>query len=472
MKFNTKKESTKTTNLAGGIAKSMKPEQELVHAVLTSFLDDKFYESGSDRLNRIVGLVKQCKPQFVANLAIIARTEFHLRSVAHVLAGELAKTVDSSKYLGIVKDTIIGVCERPDDMLEIASYLGTPLTKQAKRGLRNAILKFSPYQLAKYKGEGKEISLVDLFNLVHPKVQHATREQKNAWQDLMEGKLTSFDTWETEISNAKDDKARTKAWEKLILENKLGYMATLRNINNFVKYDISDKARAAVLDKLTDPEEVLNSKQLPFRFTTAYENVEGDRKYRDAISEAMDIAVSNVPKFKGNCLIAVDTSGSMMSGAIDKASVFAAALYKANPSSDIVLYDTSIKSYDISGRMPVIDIATEIKNRAHGGGTETSLVFQYALAIDKKYNRIIILSDNESWSERYYGSSVLEAYDTFKKETGEDPFIYAVDIEGYGTKDVDGKKVFHLTGWSDRLLDFIGYAEKGEDLIDYIRDYK
>ena len=33
--------------------------------------------------------------------------------------------------------------------------------------------------------------MIDLFNLVHPKAQHATDEQKEAWKDLMEGNLIS-----------------------------------------------------------------------------------------------------------------------------------------------------------------------------------------------------------------------------------------------------------------------------------------
>ena len=89
-KFNAKV-TNKTTNLAGGRAFSMDSETELVHAVLNTFLEDKFYESGDARLERIKELVKKCNPQFVANLAIIARKEFHLRSVTTMLLGELAK---------------------------------------------------------------------------------------------------------------------------------------------------------------------------------------------------------------------------------------------------------------------------------------------------------------------------------------------------------------------------------------------
>lgn len=464
-RFNTK-QTTKTTNIAGGQAFTMDHKMELVHAVLTTFLEDKYYENGEDRINRIKLLIQKNTPEFVANLAVIARLEFNLRSVTHLLIGELAKY---HKGDSLVKDTMVKACIRPDDLTEIVSYIGTPIPKQVKRGVRNALLKFNRYQLAKYKGEGKGVSMVDLFNLCHPKVQHATDEQKQAWKDLIEGNLKSFDTWETEISNSSQEERKSK-WEVLIKENKLGYMALLRNLNNLIKNDVSDEVIDLAIQKLTDKEQVKKSKQLPFRFTTAYENVSGNRRLTDAISIAMDHAVSNTPELSGKTLIAIDSSGSMDGDPIDKASIFGATLAKVNSNSDVILYDTGVKELTISGRTPVIDIAEAIKKAAMGGGTQTSLVFRYAIDMKKIYDRIIIISDNESWSESMYGDSVQNWYN--KYHTVADPFVYAVDIQGYGTKDISSHKVFHLTGWSNRLLDFIGHIEKGQSLVDYIKNYE
>lgn len=465
-RFNNKKESTNTVNLAGGRAISMNPEQELVHAVLTTFLEDKFYETGDSRLVRIQALIRQCPAVFVAQLAVVARTEFHLRSVSTALLGELSKIHRGDS---LVKDTIIAATLRVDDLLELASYVGSPMPKQVKRGIRNALLKFDRYQLAKYKGEGKDVTLVDLFNLTHPKVQHASAEQKKAWSDLMAGKLPSFDTWETEISNSKDDADRKRIWESLIAEDKIGYMAILRNLNNLIKYQVTDKTIEKVVKKLSDPEEVKKSKQLPFRFVTAYDHVIGNIKLSTAISDGMEAALGNMPILPGKTLIALDTSGSMTMGtdpAMKKASVFCAALIKSNPDSDTILYDTRVRALTgFNYKTPTIDLAKNIEQQANGGGTKTSLVFEYAQQMSKKYDRIIILSDNESWNEH----SVQQVYNQYKGAMGVDPWVYAIDIQGYGTKDIDGTKVVHLAGWSDRVLDFIGKMEEGQSLIAHIR---
>lgn len=470
-KFNTKVPSTKTVNKAGGIALKMSAEMELVHAVLVTFLEDKYYESGEDRKNRIISLIAMNKPQFVANLAVVARKEFHLRSVATLLLGELSKIHRGDS---LVMETIVKATERVDDLTELASYVGTPIPKQVKRGIRNSLFKFERYQLAKYKGEGKDISLVDLFNMVHPKVQHATPEQAKAWKDLMEGNLKSFDTWEVELSAAKDDTARKMALESLISENKMGYMALLRNLNNIVKYDVSEDIQAQVISKLTDADEVAKSKQLPFRYYTAYTNVSGNKRFSNAIAMAMDLAVKNTPELSGKTLIALDESGSMSGDPITKGAVFCATLMKANPDADVILYSTNVREVQGGTLAPVVDIAEKIIKGHSGGGTNTSLVFQYAAAKIKRYDRIIIISDYESWEDsnwRHVGGT-QSTYNEYKKSTGTDPEIFAIDIVGHGTKDVDSPKVHHLTGWSDRLLDFVGKIEQGESLVQYIKNYK
>lgn len=450
---------SKTSNLAGGFAYTRPLKEELVFAVLNTFLEDKYYESGDERIERIVDLVSKVDAKFVSNLAIVCRKEFNLRSVTTVLLGELAKT---HKGDSLVMETIVKATPRVDDLTELLAYVGTPIPKQVKRGIRNSLLKFDRYQLAKYKGETNEVSLVDLFNMVHPKVQHANKEQKKAWKDLMTDKLVSEDTWESEISNTKNMK---KSWESLVLENKLGYMALLRNLNNLIKNDISAKAKKKVIEKLTDKEEVLKSKQLPFRFVTAYKNVTGDRELTDAISVAMDLAVSNTPELKGKILIAIDKSGSMSGDPIEKASIFGATLAKSN-NADVVLYSDRLEEFRVSSRTPIIDIADSIESHLLSGGTNTALVFQYLASVNTKYDRVIIISDNEAWV-----SNVQLAYREYVNTTGDNPYVYAIDIQGYGTSDITGGKVKHLCGWSNRLLDFIGIAEK-TSIVDYIEKYK
>ncbi len=463
-RFNKKSVGRKTTNKEGSLAYKFDTETELVHAVLSSFLEDKFYESGSDRLARIQDLVAKTDPIFVAKLACVARNEFHVRSVVTALLSALSRVHRGDD---LVKRAIVKATVRVSDLTELVSLTGTPLPKQVKRGIRNALLKFDRYQLGKYRAEGQAVSLVDVFNMVHPKVEHASKEQKKAWKDLIEGKLTSEDTWETELSNAKDDEARKKALQSLIKEDKMGYMALLRNLNNMIKYGVNQATIKLVCKYLTDPERVKKSRQLPFRYLTAYDNVKGNRQFSDAIADAMDISVSNTPELSGNTLIAVDSSGSMDGDPIEKAVIFCATLMKANKNADIIFFSQKIKVIGMSGKAPVVDVSKALRAEHMGGGTDTGLVFDYALSKGKKYSRIIILSDNESWV-----TSAQNGYKNYTKASKDNPWVYAVDLQGYGTADLTGGRVIHLTGWSDKLLDFIGQAEKGDTIIKYIKNYE
>src|ERR1700753_1200814 len=106
----------KTTNLAGGSAYKMTPELELVSSLLTSFLEDKFYESGKKRQTNIVKQVQAVDPLFAAKAAIYARNEFVRRSASHVVAAEMAATVKGEQWTKRFFDKVV---HRPDDMLEI-----------------------------------------------------------------------------------------------------------------------------------------------------------------------------------------------------------------------------------------------------------------------------------------------------------------------------------------------------------------
>lgn len=454
-RFNNR-QTSKTTNKAGGDAYSKNPEEELAFAVLSTFLEDKFYESGDSRIERIITLIDKVDPSFVANLAIIARNEYHLRSINHLLIAELSKRDNT-----FIRETTIESIIRPDDITEIIAYLDGKLSNQLKRGLRRSLFKFDRYQLAKYRGKNKMVSLVDAFNLLHPNPKFADKEQKRAWKDLIEGNLKMIDTYETGIDKLPD----------LIKEGKIGYMALLRNLNNLTKYDADQVTIDKACEILSDPHRVRKSRQLPFRFYTAYANVLGSVQLTDAIIDAFELSIENMPKFEGKTFLGIDGSGSMEGRPMELASVIAASLIKSND-IDVVIYDTSLQDFTYSSRSMALDLARSINGRANGGGTNTGLVFEAAFNSGSDYDRIIIISDNESWDSRYGFDNVSEAYSLYRKNAKKDPYVYAIDVAGYGTHDVSSEKVFHFTGWSDRIFDFIDLAEQKNTLVKYIKNYE
>jgi 60 kDa SS-A/Ro ribonucleoprotein len=80
--------------------------------------------------------------------------------------------------------------------------------------------------MAKYKGDNKDVKLVDLVNIVHPV---PTMRNKEALELLIKGELKNTQTWESKLSLAgqmaesEEDltKLKSDAWSELISTRKL-----------------------------------------------------------------------------------------------------------------------------------------------------------------------------------------------------------------------------------------------------------
>nr|XP_055057550.1 telomerase protein component 1-like [Misgurnus anguillicaudatus] len=80
-------------------------------------------------------------------------------------------------------------------------------------------------------------------------------------------KLKQPETWERKLSQ-EGNKAST--WEKLIDNRSLPFMAMLRNLRNMITVGISAKHHSKIINRLSSKEAVIQSRQFPFRFLSAY----------------------------------------------------------------------------------------------------------------------------------------------------------------------------------------------------------
>lgn len=469
-KFN-QTSTIKTTNKTGHAAYSMKDKDKLITQVLTSFFNEsKFYGDNSKEMHETIKSVIKSDPDFVSKLAVFARREFNMRSVAHVLTAYLAYTPEGKKY---ARETVKGVSLRGDDVTEIMSFylatFGKPIPNSLKKGINDVLQGFDEYTLAKYKGEGKGVKMRDLLCLCRPTPK--SNKQSEMWKRCLEGNLETPLTWETELS-ANGNNAKT--WEKLIESGKVGYMALLRNLANIVK--ASPRNIEEVYKKIEDPEAVRRSKQLPFRFLSAYKTIRGISGSRalDALENAVDISAENLPKLKGNTVIAVDVSGSMESSISAKSDIKCSEIalmlaFLANricENAYIYDFDTKVYKFTVSSRSGILH--NVLTTPVHGGGTNMGLPFQVMISENIKADRVIVLSDNMcnsgySWYSHKPVNSLAEEY---RKRTGNDIWVHAIDLQGYGTQQFAGHKTNIIAGWSEKVFDFINLAEQGEGTLE------
>ena len=472
----------KTTNKSGHAAYSMTAKSKLVTQVLTSFFnEDKFYSDNSAEMQETIKEVIKQDAEFVSKLAVYARRVFNMRSVSHVLTAYLAHDPEGKQY---VKETVKGVSLRGDDVTEIMSFylvtFGKPVPNSLKKGINDVLTGFDEYVLAKYKGEGKAVKMRDLICLCRPTPKKA--EQSELFKKCLENRLETPLTWETELSAHGNNK---ETWEKLIDSGKVGYMALLRNLRNILQTNPSNIQK--VFDTLEDPEKVKKSKQLPFRFLSAYKSVKdmSGSKVLDVLENAVDASIENLPKINGTTVIAVDVSGSMRSKISAKSDIECSEIalmlaYIANKICEnayIYAFDNYVYKLTMSSRTGVLQAVESTP--IHGGGTNMSLPFQLMISEKINADRVIILSDNEcnsssSFWRPFNANKTVQSYaDEYRKASGNNIWVHAVDLQGYGTQQFAGAKTNIITGWSEKVLDFINLAEQGEGSLEKtIKDYQ
>lgn len=464
--------TNKTVNHEGHVAYSMADKAKLVTQVLTSFFNEsKFYGDNSKDLCETVKRVIANDAKFVANLAVFARREFNMRTVSHVLACFLANVPEGKPF---VRSVVKGICLRGDDATEIlACYLskfGKPIPNSLRKALRDVISGFDAYTLAKYKGENDAVKMRDLFRLFRPVPKDEA--QSKLWKSLLDGTIESPMTWEVELSKNGNN---AETWEKLIASGKVGYMALLRNLRNIVTARPSNMGD--VLKKIADPGAVRRSKQLPFRFLSAYKNLPagaGSAVY-DALEAAVKASTDNIRKIPGTTVIAVDVSGSMSGTVSGKSEIrcceigMMLGMIANSICENAVMYEFAYdaKEMRIPGSAGILYSCAECAKA--NGGTDMSAPFKKMIAAGVKADRVIIISDNEC----NYCKSTIQSYATkCRNLLNQDMWVHAIDLMGYGTQQFCGKNTNIIAGWSEKVFDFITLAESGESVLEkYIAEY-
>lgn len=386
MKTNTPNRAPRT--FEGGPALVGTPIQELERTVLACMLwESSFYESGEDVADRIKRLVPLCAPSDVMALAVKARGPMRLRHAPLLIVRELARHPGKP----VIDDVLCDVIQRADELSEfLALYWAdgrTPIASGVKRGLARAFRKFNAYHLAKYNRDNA-VKLRDVLFLVHAKPKDD--EQAQVWRQLVDGTLPAPDTWEVALSSG-SDKAET--FSRLLSENKLGYMALLRNLRNMADAGVDEQAvRTALIDGSA------KSKALPFRYVAAARAVP---QWEPMIDEAMQIAMAGMAKLPGRSVVLVDVSGSMADRLsaksdltrLDAACALAVLVRGIAESARVFSFSNSLVEVPARTGMALVDaIRTSQPNHGTYLGEAVNAVAKAVPDLD----RLIVITDEQS----------------------------------------------------------------------------
>lgn len=480
-KFNATKRPAKPNAVTyeGGDAYEKGLEEDWLNNLFSNMLENRFYESGSEQMERYIELTKQMLakygPVFVARAAHFARNELGMRSISQLTAAML-----NSEQFENKRGFYASYMKRPDDVAEIFSILesfGEKRSHALVRGAADYISRLNGYTMDKYAMRGKNWSMIDLINVCHPKSEVVDK--------FYNGALEHAGTWEQKISASKDEEEKAQNWIELVESGSLGYLALLRNLNNILACHVSVEWLEDVLcPQLSDQRKVEKSLVFPYQIYTAYKFLKTcPLCVNVALDKAFRYAVKNIPGLDGTSLVVLDVSGSMenaMSGHSkmtikEVGACYAAAIYLANPGSEFIKFGNYAKKFNYNRLDNIFNIIDKMqKNDGCGYGTDIVPVFKM---LNKHYDRIFLFSDMQVMEHRsfWYGSRDMSAQDAlnqYMKHYGWTK-TYSFDLGNYSnrlTNPARGDLVM-LTGLNDKIFKMLDLLERGGNIVQYINEH-
>jgi hypothetical protein len=263
-------------------------------------------------------------------------------------------------------------------------------------------------------------------------------------------------TWEDAMSALGSKVDKGKIWKAMLPT--LGYMALIRNLRNLDEAKVSDEDVAAAIARIQDPEQVAKSRQLPYRFYSAFKAAPSLR-WGHALEVALGLSLKNIPALGGRTLILCDTSGSMTGTMSSKSQVtyqevaglFGIALGMKGE-ADVFGWADRPWHFPMAKASSVLgNLKTYMgQNGNTGSGTNLDAAIRGTYE-PGKYDRMVVISDMQVMR---YGSRNLIPTDI--------P-CYFFDLAGYASAAVETKgRVYELGGLTDATFKLITMLEAGD----------
>ncbi len=486
-------------NHAGGRAYDPGAEHGLAQMAMTCTLADSYYTSGETQLQEVLDLCAKCDPEYVGKLAVYAREVGQMKDLPSLLTAYLA-SIHAHDVLDRVFARTIDNGRMVRNFFQIirSGRLGRRgLGSQPKRLLRQWFAAQGSDGVFK-ASVGSSPSLADVIRMARP-IPYNDAE-KDMYRYLIGKGEPAGLAWQLKQWAQGADlvpsglpfeflagAASTKRhWEDIAMN--LSWNATLKNLNTFARHEIPKEAWAKIAERLQQrpPRHVF-----PYSIMTAFsyisDNAQIPMSVKLLVQKALDAACENVPIAKGSLAVLVDTSGSMQSPVtgnrgtastktqcVDVAALIASIALKKNPEAMIIPFDTSVHLTNLN---PLDSVATNanILRKYGGGGTDVGCGLAHLVAKGQYPDLTIIVSDNESWVERWRNVSSYSMYRSAARPTGaqdawdtiqgrnKNAKLVCLDIQANPTIQVQSsKRVLNLGGFSDAIWTVVkDFAEGG-----------
>ena len=268
-------------------------------------------------------------------------------------------------------------------------------------------------------------------------------------------------------------------------------MALLRNLRNILEADVSKVHIGMIGAFLSDERSVRQSRQLPFRFLSAYRELKnissGYTGYlMDVLEKALQKSIANMSgfSFDTRIVIACDVSGSMQKAVSAKSKVLMydigllMGMMLQSKCKNVVtgMFGDKWKTVPLPTQGILSNVDAFYKREGEVGyATNGYLVIKDL--VDRKYiaDKVMLFTDTQLWDSNTgndAAQNTLAAQWKEYKKIAPDAKLYLFDLAGYGQPPIkisnDG--VFLIAGWSDKIFAVLQALEEGHNALTMIEE--
>ena len=477
-------------------AYALTPKHQLAQYAATGCLNRTFYATADEQLAKVLELCADIDAEFIAKTAVFCRERGHMKDMPALLCAVLS--IKDRQLLNSVFPRVIDNAKMLRNFVQImrSGVVGRKsLGSAPKRLVREWLDARDPSTLFK-ANVGQDPSLTDIVKMVHPK---PTDEARAALFGYFIGRdhefaalpeiARNFEAYKKGESREVPDvpfqmltalELGTAEWTEIA--RRAPWQMTRMNLNTFARHGVFGQQgmTALIADRLRDPKAIAKARVFPYQLMVAYTmanaNANVPKEVCEALQDAMEIAIGNVPSVDGQVYVCPDVSGSMSSPAtgyrkgattavrcIDIAALVAAAVLRKNPRTEVLPFECDVVEVKLNPRDSVMTNAARLAS-VGGGGTNCSAPLSRLNRREAKGDLVIFISDYESWvdADGGRGTATMREWNVFKRRNP-NARLACIDVQPYRTvQAIEREDILNVGGFSDQVFDVVSEFARGE----------
>jgi 60 kDa SS-A/Ro ribonucleoprotein len=488
-------------NAARSLAYSLPPKHALAQYAATGCFNSTFYASAAEQLDKIAQLTNQVDPVFVAKTAVYCRERALMKDtpayLCALLASAPAEQAQASLQLGKVFGRVLSDGKMLRNFVQMirSGKTGRKSFGTKPKRLITAWFDARTDDEIFYASVGQSPSLTDVIKMVHPKPES---ESRRALYGYLLGRMhdasklpplvQAFEAFKSGASNVVPNvpfqmltalPLSSAQWVAIACN--ASWQTTRMNLATFARHGVFDVPVMAevIAKRLRDPEAIRKARVFPYQLLAAYRSASASGvpgAIVEALQDAMELSLANVPAMSGKVYVLVDVSGSMASpitghraGAttsmrcIDGAALVAAAILRKNPTAEVIPFEHEVnQSVHLNPRDTVMTNADKLASIG-GGGTNCSAPLAWLNAKQAKGDAVIMVSDNESWvdNKRRGATAMMHEWDHFKARNPKARLVCLDFVPNATTQAQESSDILNIGGFSDAVFDLLASFTQG-----------